>query len=102
MVSAGAALAGEWRFHRAMTQMTPANDTALTTKAAPTPAAAINAPASAGPTARARLNSMPLKADAAARSDLFTSSGRMARHAGVSSASPAEIANVNASSSHGV
>ena len=82
--------------------MTPANETAFTTNAGPTPATAISAPASAGPTARARLNSIPFNADAAARSALGTSSGRMARHVGVSSASPAEIANVKASSSHGV
>ncbi len=63
--------------------------------------AAMTMPASAGPTARARLNSIPLSADAAARSSLGTNSGRIARHVGVSNASPAESANVNTSSSQG-
>ena len=61
----------------------------------------MSTPASAGPTARAKLNSMPLRADAAARSALPTSSGNTARQVGVSIASPAERANVSASSSHG-
>src|SRR5262245_21365725 len=74
----------------------------LTRNAAPTPATAISPPASAGPMARAMLNSMALSAEAAARSSLRTSSGRIARHVGVSTASPAASANVRASNSHGV
>src|SRR5262249_14836212 len=70
-------------------------------KAAPTPTPAMTTPASAGPTARARLNSMPLRADAAARSCLGTRSGRMARQLGASKASPAAIANVRRSRSQG-
>src|SRR5216684_1777229 len=54
-------------------------------------------PANAGPTARARLNSIPLSAEAASRSSFATNSGRTARHVGVSKASPAESANVSAS-----
>jgi hypothetical protein len=45
------------------------------------------------------LTSMPLSADAAARSCFPTSSGSTARHVGVSMASPAESANVSPSSS---
>src|SRR5438094_7475447 len=52
----------------------------------------ITKPASAGPTARAKLNSMPLSADAAGRSSFSTSSGRTARQVGVSNASPADSA----------
>ena len=55
-------------------------------------------PASAGPTARAKLNSIPLSADAAGRSSFRTSSGRTARHVGVSNASPADNAKVRISS----
>src|SRR5271154_4639016 len=88
-------------FHRATTRMTPKNDTKFATNAVATPAAAMTKPASAGPTARARLNSIPLSADAAARSSLGTNSGRIARQAGVSNASPAESANVSTSSIHG-
>ena len=57
-------------------------------------------PASAGPTARAKLNSMPFSAEAAARSSFEMISGRTARHVGVSIASPADSANVRPSSSH--
>src|SRR4029077_4225656 len=89
------------RFHRATTRITPTNDKTLATNAAATPAAAIKTPASAGPTARAKLNSIPLSAEAATRSSLGTSSGRTARHVGVSKASPAERANVNARRSQG-
>src|SRR3984885_10440847 len=88
-------------FHFATTRMTPKNDTKFAKNAVATPAAAMTTPASAGPTARARLNSIPLSADAVARSSLDTSSGRIARHVGVSNASPAESANVNTSSSQG-
>ena len=69
--------------------------------AAPTLHAAITTPASAGPTARARLNSMPLSADADARSSFETSSGKTARQVGLSNASPAERANVRISSNSG-
>src|ERR1700688_2734743 len=99
--SGGALLLRTGLFHLATTRMTPKNDTKFATKAAATPATDMIAPASAGPTARARLNSIPLSADAAARSSLGTNSGRIARQVGVSNASPAESANVSASSSHG-
>src|ERR1700692_3341945 len=88
-------------FHRATTRMTPKNDTKFVTKAAATPATDMITPASAGPTARARLNSIPLSAEAAARSSLGTHSGRIARHAGASNASPAESHNVSTKSIHG-
>src|ERR1022692_146772 len=88
-------------FHRATTTMTPKNDTKFATNAMATPATEMIMPASAGPTARARLNSIPLSAEAAARSSLSTNSGRIARHVGVSNASPAERANVSTSSIHG-
>jgi hypothetical protein len=88
-------------FHLATTRMTPKNDKKFATKAVATPATDMIVPASAGPTARARLNSIPLSAEAAAKSSLGTSSGRVARHAGVSNASPAESANVSTSSIHG-
>src|ERR1700744_3463033 len=86
-------------FHRATTRMTAKNDTKFVTKAAVTLAAAMTRPASEGPTARAMLNSIPFSADAAGRSALGTSSGRIARHDGVSNASPAESANVNTNKS---
>src|SRR5580704_14928959 len=100
-VSGGAVLFRTGLFHRATTRMTPKNDTKFATNAVATPATDMTMPARAGPTARARLNSIPLRADAAARSSLATSSGRIARHVGVSNASPAESANVNTSSSQG-
>ena len=90
------------RFQRAMITMTPRKDAALMANAVPTPDAAITIPASAGPKARAKLNSMPLSADADARSSLGTSSGKTARQVGLSKASPAERANVRTSSSDGV
>src|SRR5580692_9751375 len=100
-VSGGAVRLRIGFFHLATNRMTPKNDTKFTTNAAATPATVMTMPASAGPTARARLNSIPLSADAAARSSLGTNSGRIARHVGVSSASPVESANVNTSSSQG-
>src|SRR5271169_6918978 len=100
-VSGGALLLRIGLFHLATTRMTPKNDTKFATNAVATPAAAMRTPASAGPTARARLNSIPFSADAAARSSLETSSGRIARQVGVSNASPAERVNVSTSSSHG-
>src|SRR6202451_1285638 len=99
--SAGALLLRTGLFHLATTRMTPKNDTKFATNAVATPAAVMIMPASAGPTARARLNSIPFSADAAAMSSLGTNSGRIARHVGVSNASPAESANVNTSSSQG-
>src|ERR1700685_3406836 len=99
--SAGLLLLRTGLFHLATTRMTPENDTKFATKAVATPAAAMIMPASAGPTARARLNSIPFSADAATMSSLGTNSGRIARQAGVSNASPAESAKVNASNSQG-
>src|SRR5579863_7336704 len=100
-VSGGAVRLRIGLFHLATTRMTPKNDTKFATNAEATPAPVMMMPASAGPTARARLNSIPLSADASARSSLGTSSGRIARHVGVSNASPAESANVSASNSQG-
>jgi hypothetical protein len=100
-VSAGAVRFRIGLFHLATTRMTPKNDTMFATKAVATPAAAITMPAIAGPTALARLNSIPFKADAAAKSSLETNSGRMAHQVGFSNASPADRANVNASSNQG-
>src|SRR5580693_3142727 len=96
-VSGGALCLRIGRFHFATTRMTPKKDATFATKAVATPAAAITTPARAGPTARARLNSIPFSADAAARSSLDTNSGRIALQVGVSNASPAESANVNTS-----
>ena len=89
------------RFHRATTKMTPRNDAALTRKAVPAFAIAMTMPPSAGPMARAKLNSMPLSAAAAARSSCETSSGKTARHEGLSMASPAERAKVRTRSNTG-
>src|SRR5579862_7800832 len=88
-------------FQRATTAITPKNDTKFAKNAVATPAADMMMPASAGPTARARLNSIPFSAEAVARSSLGTSSGRIARHAGVSKASPAESAKVSTRRIHG-
>src|SRR5579864_38102 len=100
-VSGGAVRLRIGLFHLATTRMTPTNDTKFATNAVATPAADMIMPASAGPTARARLNSIPLSAEAAARSSLGTNSGRIARHAGASNASPADSANVSTKSIHG-
>src|SRR5271154_4011220 len=100
-VSGGAVRLRIGLFHLATTKMTPQNDTKFATKAVATPAAAMTTPARAGPTARARLNSIPLSAVAGAISSLVTNSGRIARHAGVSNAPPAESAKVSTSSSQG-
>ena len=99
--SVGAVRGRTVRFHRAMTRMTPKNEKTFTRNAAPTPAAAISRPASAGPTALAMLNSMPFNADAAGKSSFPTNSGSTARQVGDSMASPAESAKVRARSSHG-
>src|SRR5580700_1197865 len=100
-VSGGAVRLRIGLFHLATTRITPTNDTKFATNAVATPATAMTTPASAGPTARARLNSIPLSAEAGARSSLGTNSGRIARHVGVSKASPAESANVSTSRSQG-
>ena len=100
-LSAGAVRFRCGRFQRATTKITPINDIAFTTNAVPTPKAAMSTPARPGPIARARLNSIPLSADAASKSSFATSSGKTARHVGVSNASPADSANVRASNSHG-
>src|SRR5450755_635872 len=81
--------------------MTPTKDAALMANAVPTPDAAMTTPASAGPTARAKLNSMPLSADADARSSWGTSSGKTARQLGLSNASPADRAKVRISNTSG-
>jgi hypothetical protein len=86
-------------FARATTKITPMNETAFSRNADPAPAAAIGRPARPGPTARAKLNSMPLSADAAGRSSFLTSSGKTARQLGDSKASPAD--NAKASSGSG-
>src|ERR1700734_1184127 len=99
--SAGVLLLRTGLFHLATTRMTPKNDTKFATNAVATPAAAMIKPASAGPIARARLNSIPLSADAEAISSRGTNSGRIALQAGVSNASPAESAKVNTSNSQG-
>src|ERR1700683_4087040 len=99
--SGGALLLPTGLFHLETTRMTPKKDTKFATQAVATPATDMIVPASAGPTARARLNSIPLSAEAAARSSLGTNSGRIARHAGASNASPAESANVSTRSIHG-
>src|ERR1700693_5626753 len=65
--SGGALLLRTGLFHLATTRMTPKNDTKFATKPVATPATDMIVPASAGPTARARLNSIPLSAEAAAR-----------------------------------
>lgn len=95
IVSGGVVCFRIGRFHLATTRITPQNDMTFATKAVETPATAITMPAAAGPTALARLNSMPFKADAAAKSSLDTNSGRTARQVGVSKASPADKANVS-------
>src|SRR5882672_1336468 len=89
------------RFQRATTRITPKKDKAFNRNAAPIPANAMTKPARAGPTARAKLNSMPLSADAAGRSSFLTSSGKTARQVGVSNASPADRAKVRMRSSTG-
>src|SRR5271170_7258363 len=67
-VSGGVVRLRTARFQRATTRITPKNDAELIKNAAPTPVKAMTKPANAGPTARAKLNSMPLRADAAGRS----------------------------------
>src|SRR5580704_10241241 len=100
-VSGGVVRLTAGRFQRATTRITPKKDKVFNRNAAPIPANAITKPASAGPTARAKLNSMPLSADAAGRSSFSTSSGKTARQVGVSNASPADRAKVRMSSSTG-
>src|SRR6266436_2498551 len=100
-VSGGVVRLTAGRFQRATTRITPKKDKVFNRNAAPIPANAITKPASAGPTARAKLNSMPLSADAAGRSSFSTSSGKTARQVGVSNASPADRAKVRMRSSTG-
>src|SRR4029077_21251672 len=100
-VSGGVVRLTAARFQRATTRMTPKNDSVFKRNAVPMPANAITKPASAGPTARAKLNSMPFNAEAAGKSSFETSSGNTARHVGVSNASPADSANVRTNSSTG-
>src|SRR5258708_28663463 len=75
-VSGGVVRRRTGRFHRATSTITPPNDTTLRANAVPTPATAMLTATGAGPTARAQLNSMPLRAGAAARPSLVTISGR--------------------------
>src|ERR1700677_4330894 len=100
-VSGGAVSLRTGLFHFATIRMTLKNAMKFVTNAVATPAGAMTTPASAGPTARVNLNSIPFSADADARSSLGTNSGRIERHDGVSNASPAESANVNTSSNQG-
>src|SRR5260370_5550608 len=100
-VSGGVVRLTAGRFQRATTRITPKKDKVFNRNAAPIPANAITKPASAGPTARAKLNSMPLSADAAGRSSFSTNSGKTARQVGVSNASPADRAKVRMRSSTG-
>src|SRR6202171_6240263 len=100
-VSGGVVRLTEARSTRATTKMTQKNDSVFKRNAVPMPANAMTKPANAGPTARAKLNSMPFSAEAAGKSSFETSSGKTARHVGVSNASPAESANVRTSSRTG-
>ena len=68
----------------------------------PIPAATIRNPPSAGPSARAKLNSIPFRAMAGIKPCCGTSSGRTARQVGASSASPIDKASVKRSSAQGV
>src|ERR1700683_3143980 len=101
-VSAGKVAFGTGRFQRAITTITPRKERTLRRKTVPTPAIAITRPPRAGPTARARLNSIPFRARAGDKSSLDTSSGKIALHAGDSSASPIESAKVSSSNTQGV
>src|SRR4030081_1935156 len=73
---------GTGRSQRAITTITPRNERTFRRKTVPTPAIAIIRPPRAGPTARARLNSIPFRASAGDKSSLGTSSGKIALHAG--------------------
>src|SRR5580704_3108085 len=101
-VSVGNLLFVTGRFHLAMTTITPRNEIAFTKNAVLTPARAMITPPNAGPTARARLNSIPLRARAGVNSDRGTNSGKMARQAGDSIASPMERAKVSSSRNQGL
>ena len=94
-VSAGRVAFGMGRFERAITTITPRDEKTFRRKTVPTPAIAIMRPPRAGPTARARLNSIPFRARAGDKSSLRTRSGKVALHAGDSSASPIESAKVS-------
>jgi hypothetical protein len=84
-----------------MTTITPRKERTFRRKVVPTPAMAITTPARAGPTARARLNSIPFNVRAGDKSSFDTSSGKIALQAGDSRASPIESANVRKSKSQG-
>src|ERR1035438_6681658 len=81
-VSGGVTLSRRGRFQRATTRITPKNDAVLIRNATPTLVNARTTPASAGPTALAKLNSIPLSADAAgrSRSEEHTSELQSLRH----------------------
>src|SRR3984957_16259629 len=101
-VSAGRVAFGTGRFHRAITTITPRKPRTFRRKTLPTPANEKMRPAREGPQARAKLNSIPFRAIAGDKSCLGTSSGKIALHAGDSSASPIESAKVSRSNSQGV
>src|SRR5580693_4730894 len=101
-VSAGNVLFRAGLFHLATTAMTPKKDKALNANAALTPTAATINPPRPGPTARARLNSIPFSASAAGNSSLLTRSGNIALQVGDSTASPTDSAKVSRSKSQGV
>src|SRR5438552_7146547 len=94
------ALSGS-RFQRYSTIITPTNERALSMKAAPAPTAATTSPPSAGPTDLARLKPAEFSEIAAGSSDLGTSSGMMACHAGPFIVEPKPRAKVSHSKVHG-
>src|ERR1700747_91589 len=88
------------------TQMTPANDSALSAKTQPAPVCTRRNPAtikppSAGPTARARLLLAAFRLTESGINSRGTSSGTIACHAGLFIAEPIFSRNVKASSAHG-
>src|ERR1700723_4510360 len=101
-VSAGSVLFRTGLFHLLITAMTPKKERALNANAAPTPTDATTKPPSPGPTARARLNSIPFRAKAAGNSSLSTSSGKIALQVGDSTASPIDNPSESRNRSHGV
>ena len=90
------------RFHRAITHSTPRYDIAFSENTVAIPDAAMRNPPSAGPIARAKLNSMPFRAMAGINPSCGTTSGRTARQVGASSASPIDKASVKKSRTQGV
>jgi hypothetical protein len=81
--------------------MTPRNETALSRKTAPEPAAATTSPPSAGPAARATLKPTELSETAAGTSAFGTSSGTIAPQAGPFKALPKPRRKVKANKSSG-